>query len=88
MNDHAIPVVPGQAVELDLRGLKCPLPVLLTRKALRLMADGGCLVVMCTDPLAGVDIPHLVRQDGHTLEGRHIIDGVATFRIVKHRRGS
>ena len=46
----------------DLRGLKCPLPVLRTRRALASMAPGDVLIVSCTDPLAGIDIPNLLRQ--------------------------
>ncbi|MFD2248750.1 tRNA 2-thiouridine synthesizing protein A [Pseudochelatococcus lubricantis] len=59
----------GETVHLDLRGLKCPLPALRTRKALARAAPGTLLVVACTDPLAGIDIPHLVRETGHILEG-------------------
>ncbi len=51
---------------IDLSGLKCPLPVLRTRKALRAM-DTGVLEVRCTDPLASIDIPHLVREMECTL---------------------
>jgi len=52
--------------EVDARGLKCPLPVLHTRKALRRMADGGggLLRVLCTDPVSVIDIPHLAREMG------------------------
>jgi tRNA 2-thiouridine synthesizing protein A len=46
---------------LDLSGLKCPLPVLRTRKALRAM-ESGVLEVHCTDALAVIDIPNLVRE--------------------------
>jgi tRNA 2-thiouridine synthesizing protein A len=35
---------------LDLRGLKCPLPVLRTKKALRAMAPGDEIEVLATDP--------------------------------------
>ena len=52
---------------LDLRGLKCPLPVLRTRRALGRLAPGRMLVVRCTDPLAGLDIPHLVGETGDVL---------------------
>lgn len=52
---------------LDLRGLKCPLPVLHARRALARTAPGGMLAVRCTDPLAGVDIPHLLRETGDHL---------------------
>ena len=54
--------------ELDLSGLKCPLPVLRTRKALRSLAPGEQLRVICTDPLAGIDVPNLIRETGDILE--------------------
>lgn len=54
--------------ELDLSGLKCPLPVLRTRKALLSMSPGERLYVICTDPLAGIDVPNLIRETGDILE--------------------
>jgi tRNA 2-thiouridine synthesizing protein A len=54
-------------MELDLRGLKCPLPVLRARKALAALAPGGELTLLATDPMAAIDIPHMCNQDGHTL---------------------
>ena len=54
--------------ELDLSGLKCPLPVLRTRKALHSMTPGERLHVICTDPLAGIDLPNLIRETGDVLE--------------------
>jgi tRNA 2-thiouridine synthesizing protein A len=51
----------------DLRGLKCPLPVLKTRRRLASMASGEMLAVETTDPLAGIDIPHFCKEDGHEL---------------------
>lgn len=68
---------------LNLRGLKCPLPALRTRKALGAMQSGEILIVECTDPLAGVDIPNLVNQTGDTLEGTAKDNKVLTFRIRK-----
>lgn len=53
---------------LDLSGLKCPLPALKTRKALGGIAPGDRLEVRCTDPLALLDIPHLVNEMGYRLE--------------------
>ena len=68
---------------LNLRGLKCPLPALRTRKALAGMAKGDVLVVECTDPLAGVDIPTLINQTGDTLENTSRAAKLLTFRIRK-----
>jgi TusA-related sulfurtransferase len=36
--------------KLDLTGLKCPLPALKTRKALKGLVPGDRLEVHCTDP--------------------------------------
>ena len=68
---------------LDLRGLKCPLPALRTRKALAGMRPGDLLIVECTDPLAGIDIPNLVRETGDRLEETYTEAKVTTFRISK-----
>lgn len=59
----------ASALELDLIGLKCPLPALKTAKALKGLASGAVVIVSCTDPLAAIDIPNLVRETGDRLEG-------------------
>jgi tRNA 2-thiouridine synthesizing protein A len=66
---------------LDLRGLKCPLPALRTRRALRNVAPGHLLIVTCTDPLSVVDIPHLVQETGDRLEQQQQNDGLYEFHI-------
>ena len=68
---------------IDLRGLKCPLPALRTKKALSGMPAGGILIVECTDPLASLDIPNLLRQTGDALEDSSRTEGVLSFRIRK-----
>jgi tRNA 2-thiouridine synthesizing protein A len=68
---------------LNLRGLKCPLPALRVRKALTSVASGDVLIAECTDPLAAIDIPNLLRQTGDHLDGSSKDDGVLTFRIRK-----
>jgi tRNA 2-thiouridine synthesizing protein A len=68
---------------LDLRGLKCPLPALKTGKALAKLAPGARLVVVCTDPLSGLDIPNLVRETGDVLEAQAAGEGTFIFRIRK-----
>ena len=50
--------------KLDLTGLKCPLPALKTRKALKAIKPGERLEVHCTDPLAVIDIPNLLNETG------------------------
>ncbi|KKX27816.1 sulfurtransferase TusA family protein [Rhizobium sp. LC145] len=51
----------------DLRGLKCPLPVLKTRKRLTTLPSGTELAIETSDPMAAIDIPHFCRQEGHEL---------------------
>jgi len=48
---------------LDLRGLKCPLPALMARRALLRTAYGSVIEVVCDDPLAAIDVPHMCRQE-------------------------
>ena len=68
---------------LNLRGLKCPLPALKTRKALTRLATGDEIVVECTDPLAGVDIPNLLRETGDALLDTRREPNLIVFRIRK-----
>jgi tRNA 2-thiouridine synthesizing protein A len=49
---------------LNLRGLKCSLPALRTRKKLSRLSAGDELVVECTDPLSAIDIPTLLHETG------------------------
>jgi tRNA 2-thiouridine synthesizing protein A len=68
---------------MNLRGLKCPLPALRVRKKLRGLQSGDMIVAECTDPLAAIDIPNLLRETGDTLEDKAEAGGVLTFRIRK-----
>ncbi|MGL4729790.1 MAG: sulfurtransferase TusA family protein [Bosea sp. (in: a-proteobacteria)] len=65
---NQLPPAEDNPVALDLSGLKCPLPALRTRKALKTAAPGTRLIVTCTDPLAAIDIPNLLRETGDALE--------------------
>jgi tRNA 2-thiouridine synthesizing protein A len=53
--------------ELDLRGLKCPLPALMARKRLATVPPGEAIWVLSSDPLSVVDIPHMCHQEGHAV---------------------
>lgn len=68
---------------IDLRGLKCPLPALRARKALTRLASDDVLIAECTDPLAEIDIPNLVRETGDTLESVARVGEVTVFRLRK-----
>ena len=76
-------IAPMSETTLDLRGLRCPLPALKTRKALGRLAAGDRLVVECTDPLSTLDIPNLINQTGDLLEAFENQPGLFVFRIMK-----
>jgi tRNA 2-thiouridine synthesizing protein A len=68
---------------VNMRGLKCPLPTLKTKKLLSKMAAGEVLVIQCTDPLTTIDIPNLIRETGNKLEDSVKKGRVLTFTIRK-----
>ena len=51
------------------------------------MHSGDILIVECTDPLAGIDIPNLLNQTGDTLEETTKEKRLLTFRIRKNEAG-
>src|SRR5271155_4840618 len=51
--------------KLDLRGLKCPLPALFSRRALARAEPGSIIEVWADDPMAPVDIPHMCHGEGY-----------------------
>ena len=69
--------------KLDLIGLKCPQPVLRTRRALKQLLPGDRLEVHCSDPLAAIDIPHLIAQTGDRVEMMRRQEATTVFLIEK-----
>ena len=69
--------------KLDLTGLKCPLPALKTRKALKAITPGDFLEVHCTDPLSVIDIPNLIRETGDRVEITKRAESRIVFLIEK-----
>ena len=74
-----------RATALDLAGLKCPLPALMTAKTLRDLPEGALIAVTVTDPLAPLDLRHLCQRDGHDLVDEAQNDGGARRLLI--RRG-
>jgi len=74
--------------KLDLTGLKCPLPALRTRKALKSLMPGDRLEVTCTDPLAAIDIPNLVQKAGDSVEITERAEARIVFLIEKAGRSA
>ncbi len=67
--------------QLDVKGLKCPMPMLRTKKALQRMQPGQILRVEATDPHAGKDLLQFSEQTGNTLLSSEQNGDVYTFYI-------
>ena len=70
-------------ITLDMRGLKCPLPVLRARKAMQRAAPGAVLRIVATDPGTVRDFQAFCEATGHTLVEQAERDGEFSFRIRK-----
>ena len=70
--------------KLDLTGLKCPLPVLKARRAVKAMADQGetgVIAVLADDPAAPLDFQHFCDTSGLALLRNDADGGVFTLHI-------
>ncbi len=56
-----------ETVQLDCKGLCCPMPVIKTKKAIKGMAIGQNLEMIATDPGSIPDMEAWARQTGHEL---------------------
>ena len=65
---------------LDLTGLRCPLPVLKAKKAMRDLAPGEVVEVIATDPAAPGDFAAFCREAGHRLLDSS--EAEETYRLV------
>lgn len=70
-------------VTLDVKGLRCPLPVLRARKAMKPLAVGEKLEVLATDPAAVGDFQSFCETTGHRLLAWKEEDAVFSFLIEK-----
>jgi tRNA 2-thiouridine synthesizing protein A len=68
---------------LDLRGLRCPHLAGRVRKALSRAQAGEFLEFTCTDPLAAIDIPHLIAQLGDEITAQHLTPDLIRFVVRK-----
>ena len=71
-------------LELDLTGLKCPLPILRAKKALATLETGQILSVRATDPGAPDDFAAFCCQTGHQLLASDTDNGVFVL-VIQHK---
>lgn len=55
------------AVVVDARGHRCPVPTLRLRRALEAARSGDRVLLMADDPMARIDAPLFVSENGHRL---------------------
>ena len=51
----------------DFTGLKCPLPVLKTKRALKNHSNGEVIEIIADDPAANLDLKHFCEVSGNIL---------------------
>lgn len=68
---------------LDLRGLKCPLPILRTKKALSTLNSGEIITVFTTDVGAPDDFIAFCQHTGHELLANRVTDDGFTLTIKR-----
>ena len=68
---------------LDTKGLKCPIPVLRARRAMKPLAAGEVLEIHATDPSSVQDFEAFCETTGDDLLESREDEGVYVFRIRK-----
>ena len=66
---------------VDARGHRCPTPSLKLQKAMREAPAGSRLTLLATDPMARIDVPHLLAGTGGRLISIAEADGVLTIEV-------
>ena len=68
---------------VDARGHRCPVPTLRLRRALEGAAPGARVLLMADDPMARIDVPHFVSENGHLVVDSSHSGEVLRFLIEK-----
>ncbi|MDI1326392.1 MAG: sulfurtransferase TusA family protein [Brevundimonas sp.] len=64
---------------VDARGHRCPTPSLKLQKAMREAPAGARLTLLATDPMARIDVPHLMTGLGGRVVSVDEADGILTI---------
>ena len=76
--DHSIDI------EIDTRGLNCPLPILKAKRALTSMESGQVLKVVATDAGSIRDFQAFAKQTGNTLLDQQTM-GLEFVHVMRRR---
>ena len=69
-------------LELDCRGMRCPMPVIELARRFQEVPVGGVVAVVATDVAAGVDVPAWCRMRGQDYLGDDLAgDGTPRYLV-------
>ncbi|HYC98358.1 sulfurtransferase TusA family protein [Brevundimonas sp.] len=66
---------------VDARGHRCPTPSLRLQKAMHETGPGARLILLATDPMARIDVPHLMAGIGGRVVSIDEAGGVLTIEV-------
>ena len=73
-------------LELDCRGIRCPLPVIRLAQRIEEVPLGGVVAVVADDPAARPDVPAWCRMRGQEYLGEEVsADGLPVYLVRRSR---
>ena len=72
-------------MEIDTKGMNCPIPILKAKKAIKELDVGRTLKILATDPGSVEDFGAFCRTGGHELIESTENEGIFTYLIKKGR---
>lgn len=69
--------------ELNVIGLRCPMPLLKLKQCLYQIASGECVAVYASDAGALTDIPAFIRQTSHTLLSQQTLESGDYYFLIR-----
>ncbi len=72
-------MIEADPILVDARGHRCPVPSLRLRRALEAATPGDLVRLLTDDPLARIDVPHLLGQLGDELVSVEAVGSGWTF---------
>jgi tRNA 2-thiouridine synthesizing protein A len=78
-------VTSSEVVEVDARGLRCPVPVIRLGAVIRDLGPGSLVRLLATDPAARSDVAAFCRMRGHELvETSDDENGATAYLVRRH----
>ncbi len=71
-------------LQVDARGLNCPMPIVKTAQAIKQLASGQHLEVLASDPGSVKDFAAWSKTTGHELVEQSVDGGVYRF-VLRHK---